>query len=300
MSEFKSRLIGGYRKKDVDQKIQEYINENNELKAAQKLLQIQLNEANADLKALRETDSANSEDHSFDEEISNLQRENADLKAECGQLKKQLEEQKQLSQFDAANSSQMMNIGKIYLHAYESGSMVANEAKNQTNDYFNKINSVANEGKQSVKTAIEKYEAVRREMQLLLSRIVNCVNEVSDQSEDLIEKANAISDTFDEIESAKSSAESKAQEIINEYERYTAVFMTENEEPKPTTAFDTATITTILPVKNANAEQENHSAESAIQTQDTQAKHTQDEPSDHFPQEQALRTTLLKYSKIEK
>lgn len=206
MSELKSSFMGGYSKKSVDTYIVELQNENETLKK-----QLEVAEQSA-LKA----DKLLNENTLLNNEIEKLNQTIIDL-------------EEKLTVSEESNNDYISNIGQIFYSAYESGAKITENAEIGSKEFLDKISNNTLLAKQQIKKSIESYSAVNNEIKNLLSNLMDKISNVSQDTDNLINKATMIAQEMDSIEAVQIANESKARQAKEEYKEFFDSFNLENQ-----------------------------------------------------------------------
>ncbi len=211
MAEFKSSFMGGYKKKAVDAYIEELENKNKELENNAKLNNQRLAKANKILKEYK----------SLKDEYEKLQSENATLENEAEKLTNIVANlEARLDKSTQQNNDHIANIGKIFYSAYESGSEIAQKAKDGTDEFLNEIAASSDSAKAEIEKAINAYSLINTDIKALLESITKNITAVSQNTDKLIEKANGVANSMKKIDTLKSENEKNAENVFKKYDEF--------------------------------------------------------------------------------
>ena len=236
---FKKSAFGGYNKKAVDEAVEKLNEEVARLEASEKELQRRLEQSDVRMTELEQIYRKASEldtEHNAEleqrnreqqDEIDRLNRMIEDMRTENTRLTK--DNHALASRADSADKQyyELMSssISKIYMRAYNSGHEIAVESENMVLAFLDEAQRMFQVAEEQANDAITEYENTGNELKGLISHVNECLRKVETETEQLLEKAHAVSGILGQMNLVKEQVCASSEAIINEYEQNASEFL---------------------------------------------------------------------------
>ncbi len=199
MDKIKKSMFGGYNKAEVDAKFWD-------LEKRAERAEAEFAKASENCENLLQTAEQ------LRQELSVQEARNAELQANLEEIKAN----------PPADSSV---IGKVYLHAYETGAEIAGTAKDQVNDLLTDLNNVFDTNQYELKNATNGLVSVGQEISALIDQMNQKTNTLQEILSSFIEKASNIPNAYTGVAQIKDATDRQINDAIGKYEKSAQPFL---------------------------------------------------------------------------
>ncbi len=199
MEPFKKSVFGGYRKAEVD--------------ACMWNLEKRAEKAEADFaKAYADCEVLERAAGNLRAQLSEETRKNAELEARLG-------ENKQTAPADSAV------IGKVYLHAYETGADIAGTARDGAFDLMRELSTATDREKAEMAAVTQNLSEVGKEISELIDAILANAQKLQETLGQFDQKVQEISGVYDRLDHLRDQTGKRFDEAIAAYEQSAKTYL---------------------------------------------------------------------------